>query len=595
MENATDRQSRKTNRAGGTTPVRTMPAHEAGSGSLGSADTPVPETAPIHATEAPDASDDTVPADSGTDADLDDFATAEEFEKAARRRVKKAEKAVRKARKTERKARERLRQEKRAGGAGKSKARGKASVAGEPPFLQEVLHPVDSIGDRLRKANRRHTVSVRLVGWSVVIGVISGLVVGGFRYSIGRIIGWLQQVYRFTTAGNWWMLAVIALASVLLSIAVAWMVITEPASSGSGIPYVEARLRSKKPIDFNWWGILWRKVVGGLCAFAPGLFLGREGPSVQIASCVGMGLSSASKTTRKNRKDLVAAGAAAGLAGAFTAPIAGTLFVMEEIYAKFSLQTGICSFSAALASSAVAVQIFGLEPVFKLPTGFRLPLEDYWQLLLVAVVIGLLAKAYERTIFAGIDFYRLLRVPGAWRPLIPMLLTIPVGVFFPQLLGGGNGLVTLIGRQRFGFWTLALYFVIRLVLSQLSYGCGAPGGIFLPILTLGALAGAGMATLFVAMGASAYSPAYVSLLTIVGMAGLFGAATKAPLTAIILVVEMTSYSELLPLGVVTLGAYLVYDLAGGKPIYDELGAYASPVAKRLFTGPRVEAMRPAGR
>lgn len=448
--------------------------------------------------------------------------------------------------------------------------------------VRPVLHPVDSIGDSLRKADRRHTVALRLVGWALVIGILSGLVVGFFRWSITKMMLGLHSIYHFAAAGHWWVLILIALVSVGLSIAVSWMVVSEPASSGSGIPYVEARLRSHDPIDFNWWGILWRKIVGGLCAFSTGAFLGREGPSVQIASCIGMGLSSASHITRRHRKDLVAAGAAAGLAGAFTAPIAGTLFVMEEVYARFSLQTAVCSFVAALASSAVEVEIFGLEPVFQLPHTLKLQLIDYWQLILVAIVIGVIAKVYERTLLRGIDFFSWLHIPGAFRPLIPFLLMIPVGVWAPDLLGGGNTLVTRIGSQQMGVGLLTVYFLVRLVLSQLSYGCGVPGGIFLPILTLGSLVGALFAQLFVLMGASKGSLQYVSLMAIVGMAGLFGAVTKAPLTAIILVSEMTSYSELLPLGVVTLIAYLVYDLAGGKPIYDELGAYRSPVAHSLF-------------
>lgn len=167
---------------------------------------------------------------------------------------------------------------------------------GGQKFVHEILHPVDSIGDRLREADHRHTVALRLVGWSLVIGILSGLVVGFFRWSITELMIGLHHVYGYATAGHWWVIALIALVSVGLSIFVSWLVISEPASSGSGIPYVEARLRSHDPIDFNWWGILWRKIVGGLCAFSTGAFLGREGPSVQIASCIGMGVSSASHT-----------------------------------------------------------------------------------------------------------------------------------------------------------------------------------------------------------------------------------------------------------------------------------------------------------
>lgn len=449
-------------------------------------------------------------------------------------------------------------------------------------------HPIDAVGDELRRF-RHHSVSARLFGWSIVLGLIVGFVVSAFRWAVGELIPLVRRLYAFTTDGHWWMIAIIVAVSFVISLIVAIIVRQEPAVSGSGIPVVEARLRSSQPIFFHWWRVLWRKIVGGLLAFAPGLFLGREGPSVQIGAALGMGFGNISHTTRRNRKELVAAGAAAGLAAAFSAPIAGMVFVVEEIFGRFTLQTAFCSLTAALVSSTVAKELFGLGPIFVFPAMTQLSIHDYWQLILVALIVGLIAKLYEWTLKLGIGVYAALRIPQGLRAFVPMILMIPVGIFVPEALGGGNDFVSFLGQHsvQLSFWMILLYFVIRLIGSQLSYGSGVPGGIFLPILVLGALVGLGSEKIIVAMHAHADTPGFAALMAIVAMAGLFGAVTKAPLTAILLVMEMTSYSQLLPLGVVTLLAYMVYDLLGGEPIYDELGRLNAFIAARMWRHHRV--------
>ncbi|KAA1037570.1 chloride channel protein, partial [Lacticaseibacillus paracasei] len=100
------------------------------------------------------------------------------------------------------------------------------------------------------------------------------------------------------------------------------------------IPQVEGQLAGE--LEMHWWSILWRKFVGGVLALGPGLFLGREGPSIQLGASVGQGLAAGFKLSGTDRRLLIASGSAAGLAAAFNAPIAGTLFVLEEVYHNFS-------------------------------------------------------------------------------------------------------------------------------------------------------------------------------------------------------------------------------------------------------------------
>lgn len=425
--------------------------------------------------------------------------------------------------------------------------------------------------DRIRRASH-HSVSPRLIGWSVLVGICSGVIVSLFRWILEWSLIGLKSLYAFAVHGHWWVIIAAVALSVGLCFAIAALVRSDPLISGSGIPDVEQRLRSSKPVDFPWFDVLWKKLVGGVLAIAPGMFLGREGPSIQISAAVAMGISHATATTRHFGRELVTAGAAAGLSAAFNAPIAGVLFVAEEIYARFSLGACLSAFAATLSANAVSLKVFGLAPVFSLPNVRTPSLHTYPQLVGLGVALGGVAWLYSKSLLAIPKWYDKIRMPRWARMLIPLLLVIPVGIWLPDALGGGNSLVTHTGQGEYMVTMLALLLAVRFVVSQISYCSGAPGGIFLPILTLGALCGALWSEAGASFGLWPGGDNELPLMVIVGMAGLFGAVSKAPVTAIILVMEMTSYGVLMPLGIVTLISYLVYDALGGEAIYDALGS-----------------------
>ena len=412
-----------------------------------------------------------------------------------------------------------------------------------------------------------------LIAWSVIIGLVSGLVVGLFRGSLTWLNDRMTDLYAYTKDGHWWVLALIVAGSFLLSWLLAWIVKTEPLVSGSGIPDVEQRLRSDHAKYWHWWKVTWRKLVGGLAAIGPGLFLGREGPSVQIGASVGLGCSNYSDHTARNRHTLVSCGAAAGLSAAFTAPLASVIFVAEEVYARFTTKVFICSFVASVSAAFTTILVLGQAPGFVLPVPRTIDITMWWQFILIGMGLGCVAALYEKTLFWGINFYSLLHIPRMLRAFIPFLLMIPLGLLLPVTLGGGTSFINIVSNSNTALWLLVVMFVIRLIGSQLSYGSGVPGGVFLPILTLGATFGLICGKLLVMAHVDPGSAGYFSVIESSCMAGLFGATVQCPLTAIILVVEMTGYSSLIPMSIVTLCACIVYDLLGGKPVYDELAGY----------------------
>lgn len=412
-----------------------------------------------------------------------------------------------------------------------------------------------------------------LIAWSVIIGLVSGLVVGLFRGSVVWLNNRMTDLYAYTKDGHWWVLALIVAGSFLLSWLLARIVKTAPLVAGSGIPDVEQRLRSDNAKYWHWWKVLWRKFVGGLMAMGPGLFLGWEGPSVQLGASVGLGCSNYSDHTARNRHTFVSCGAAAGLCAAFTAPLASVIFVAEEVYSRFTTKVFICSFVATVSAAFTTILLLGQAPGFMLPVPRIIGITMWWQFILIGIGLGCVASLYEKTLFGAFNFYSLLRIPRMLRIFIPFLLMIPFGLFLPVTLGSGNSFINIVSNSNTALWLLVVMFIIRLIGSQLSSGSGAPGGLFLPILTLGAAFGLICSKLLVMAHVEPGSAGYCSVIESSCMAGLLGATVQCPLTAIVLVVEMTGYSNLIPMSIVTLCACIVYDLLGGKPVYDELAGY----------------------
>lgn len=406
-----------------------------------------------------------------------------------------------------------------------------------------------------------------LLAKALLTGSAAGLVVSLFRLLIERSLTIWQYIYRIA-AVHLSLLWLIIPASAGIGLVIGLLIRHEPNAMGSGIPQVEGQLAGE--LETAWQRILPRKFIGGVLGIGAGLFLGREGPSIQLGSAVGQGIAEHSGTERTQRRILIAGGAAAGLSAAFNAPIAGTLFVLEEIYHNFSPLIWMSALTAAIASDFISSDVFGLQPVLHMHVAGSLPLILYWHLLAVGLILGLLGYFYQRTLLVMPLLYsKIPRISRAFHGIIPLLLVIPVGLFCPQLLGGGNALIIHLSHASPGLLLLIGIFALRFVFSMICYGSGLPGGIFLPILSLGATIGAIYGA---AMSALGLLPAtYETNLIIVAMAGYFAGISKAPFTAIILITEMVgSLEHLLPLAIVSLVAYLVVDALGGAPIYQSL-------------------------
>ena len=409
------------------------------------------------------------------------------------------------------------------------------------------------------------SLKYRIILEGIVVGLLVGIVISLFRFSLSQLDilrNFLIDPANGDPRLKWAGIGLLALFAVLVSL----FVYKEPYISGSGIPQVKGELMGK--IKTNWLRVLLLKFFGGIMAISSGLALGREGPSIQLGAMVGKGFSRLSGRLKTEEKLLISAGAGAGLAAAFGAPLAGLVFVLEELRKDFDPKVLLSTMAASATAEYVASFVFGLDPVFAVFAFSKPTLQDYWMILILGVVLGVIGVLYNKAIAISQDLQSKIR-PAWLKALIAALVVISLACVYPIALGSGHSLVEETGFGLNTAGTIGLLLLVRFFYSVYSFGTGAPGGIFLPLLVLGALAG-GLFTTVVSPLAG-LPTGNEALYVLLGMAGMFSAIVRAPLTGIILISEMTgTLSSLLPLSLVALISFITAEALGGEPVYDQL-------------------------
>ncbi len=413
-----------------------------------------------------------------------------------------------------------------------------------------------------------HSFRLKLVFQAIGVGIFAGLLIVLYRIALEKALVLIHKIYEILTLKPY--LTPIWIGVILfIGIIVGFITKAEPMVSGSGIPQVEGVLLRK--LKMTWWKVILGKFFGGVLAIGSGLSLGREGPSVQLGAAVGQGFSKIFKRVKLEEKYLITSGASAGLAAAFNAPLAGVMFALEEVHKNFSPVVLLSSLAAALSADFVSSSFFGLKPVINISGLSPLPLKSYMFIIILGVIIGVLGVLFNKSILTIQKLYSKIRfIPKTFWILIPLLISVGLGFVLPQVLGGGHELiVSLLTPNNFPLTFLLVLLFVKFLFTMVSYGSGAPGGIFLPLLSIGALIGCIYG--FLSVQLFHLDTAYISSFIVLAMAGYFTAVVRAPITGIILITEMTgSFNHLLSLAVVSIIAYLVADLLGSKPIYESL-------------------------
>ena len=433
----------------------------------------------------------------------------------------------------------------------------------EPENLDE--EPFDQINRGL----------LRVLAVAGLAGLAVGLVGGSFHWLLvhgGN--GFLGLLAEWKLTPLWgipgWIFAMI-IAGVSVALA-RWLVHFAPSSAGSGVQHVEAVMREQAvPAPFK---VLPIKFVGGLLAMVPGLALGREGPTIQMAAVIGTQCGKIFKLAREDRFMLYTAIAGSGLSVAFNAPMSGAAFVIEEVARRVTVRRLLTTLVAVATAMAVYRGYFGNVVEFHVTEFLPATTAELIIFGVLGAFMGALGVAYNKTVLSGLNAFNQIAPtvsPTLKAGVIGALIGL-VAYIEPIWVGGGEYQVNMILAGEFSLKALIILWLVRWLLGPLSYSMGTPGGLFAPLLLVGAASGALFAT-----GANTLLPDSDALtlgaFALVGMGAFFTAVVRAPVTGILLICEMSgTVSLMIPLLIASVTAALVANLLKGEPIYDSLRA-----------------------
>lgn len=409
-------------------------------------------------------------------------------------------------------------------------------------------------------------VRSKIVVQAILVGLISGALVVLFKISITELFLFIQNyISELSFVEKLMVFPLITTLGGLISGILVFKI--APETKGSGIPYVKmtlvrmgnmTRIRS-----------ILVKFFAGVAGIGTGLSLGREGPSVQLGAGAGALVGKIFRMKGVDLEKLIAAGAGSAIGATFNAPIAGTVFVLEELVNKFSASLLFPVLVATVCGASLARYFLGSNPSFQIPVmASGVTFESLPVCIILGIISGFLGVFFAKVIFLNSSLFdKMLYVPNWAKPAIAGFCVGVAGLFLPYILGSGNIGVDMLLAHKFTFGMIVLIFAAKFFITPFCFGSGAAGGIFLPMLMLGSFLGYIVGLCCNHLGFSV-EPAVIAL---VGMGAFLSAVARTPITAVVMVFEMTGgYSHILPIMLSAAVADLIAEKLGHKPIYSML-------------------------
>lgn len=427
------------------------------------------------------------------------------------------------------------------------------------------------------------------------IGVVAAIGAVLLKDGVGFLGAWRIVGVDFANAnwGQWHFLFLPAVGLLGGTVAGALIQFVAPEATGSGIPQVKAAIMGvPQDLGLRTAAV---KLISCVVALGSGLSMGREGPTVQLSAALSAKASELIRSSPKHRAQLIAAGAGAGLAAAFNAPLAGALFVLEELIGRisgFTVGTAVVAcFMAAVLSRLVGVHSLDIEmgKLNGLSTFFPIDIPFY---VLLGAAAGLVGAIFNKAIIGGLTFNRdFLKWPVTITCGLAGLLSGVLVASVPPLYNDYSGLREALVAGNLGLNAIVLALVLQFVLTIIAYSSGAPGGLFAPSLTMGACLGLLVAFVEQQFCGSANSVAFA----IVGMGAVFCAVARVPMTAVVIIFEMTTdFNVVLPLMICSVVSYLVAEKLDPGSIYDQLLEWGGIDAESLESKPSIMKTMTAG-
>lgn len=426
-----------------------------------------------------------------------------------------------------------------------------------------------------KKAKETNLAPVKVLFLSAVVGSLAGLIGVLFEKSVNWVTHLRQEQFKEAITNPYFLAITTLLFSSILAMMGYYLVKKfSPESGGSGIPEIEGAMIDVRPV--RWWRVLPVKFFASIGTLGSGMVLGREGPTVQLGANIGQLVNDISHIKdAESRHTLLATGAAAGLTAAFNAPLAGILFIIEEMRPQFKYSLiSIKAVFIGVIMSCIVFRLFnGDGGIIHIGKFSSAPINTLWLYLVLGMLFGLIGVVFSRLLFyVQTQFQRFYQDKLSRFVLTGGMIGGLCGVLaliIPEITGGGFDLIPALSNGQYSLIALLIFFVLRVITSIISFASGAPGGIFAPTLTLGTLFGSAFG-----LTATMLFPHYqieIGTFAIAGMGALFAATVRAPLTGIVLVLEMTdNYQLILPMIITCLGATMLAQLLGGRPIYTVL-------------------------
>ena len=420
--------------------------------------------------------------------------------------------------------------------------------------------PQRHLASRLKSSE--HTTMAIL---AVITGLGGGLGAVGFRHFID-----LLQTFFYGSPGNlldviqstpWYLRIAIPAFGGLVIGPVVYFLARE--AKGHGVPEVMEAVALRR-------GVIRKRIVfiktlvSGVC-IATGGAVGREGPIVQIGSALGSSIGQLLRVSGDRIRTLVGCGAAAGIAATFNAPIAGTMFALEIILGDFGLATFSPIVISAVVATAVSRHYLGDDPAFIVPAYELVSAWEFPMYVVLGLFCALVAVGFIILLYRFEDIFETLKFPEYLKAVLGGLILGTMGLLFPQVLGIGYGTIDHSLLAQLSWWLMLILIPYKIAATSITIGSGGSGGIFAPSLFMGAMAGGFFGTIVhnifptVTASPGAYS--------IVGMGAVVSATTHGPLTAILMLFEMTGdYKIILPL----MMACIISSLAGGRLLRESI-------------------------
>lgn len=394
---------------------------------------------------------------------------------------------------------------------------------------------------------------------SVLVGLVSGLFVVLFRISIDNIFSFIiKNIYRF-----WYIFPFVTAIGGLISGYLVYKF--APETKGSGIPYVKASLMHLGNLTRI--RSIFVKFLGGIASIGTGMPLGREGPSVQLGAGSGALIGKLFKLSGTNKDKLISAGAGSAIAATFNAPIAGTIFVLEELMQKFNSSILFPVLIATVTASSFARYILGDKTSFQIP---QLPQNASTNILIciaTGIIAGILGVLFSKLIHKNNTLFSKIQTKPYFKTAIAGFAAGIIGLIAPQVLGSGTHSVDSLLQNTIPFYAILLIFALKFLITPFCFGSGVVGGIFLPMLMLGAYLGYILGFITNSLGFDVN----LTITALIGMAAFLSAVARTPITATVMVFEMTGgYNFILYIMLACAIADITAEKFNHKPIYSEL-------------------------